>query len=175
MADLPHHGQTQNPTKTGHLSGDAADVGNRPAGARHHERCANSSASRKHHNDSQRLHAADPGQCHGRDELSDAGRFVEEAAEFRKNFRGNAPQCTPVSHGRICKCLKRMAPQVGLEPTTLRLTVAARRSVIVCDGLLSCWIAAWIRAIPRSLALRRFATVFEREGAQKWAQCTAPL
>jgi len=33
---------------------------------------------------------------------------------------------------------KRMAPQVGLERTTLRLTVAASHLVTVCDVLLSC-------------------------------------
>jgi hypothetical protein len=35
----------------------------------------------------------------------------------------NSPESGLAQRELICKCLKRMAPQVGLEPTTLRLTV----------------------------------------------------
>ena len=34
-----------------------------------------------------------------------------------------SPHSTIAEGGGLCKCLKRLAPQVGLEPTTLRLTV----------------------------------------------------
>src|SRR5215469_6969163 len=40
----------------------------------------------------------------------------------RQNSGKTSEAMHPVFHGRICKCVKRMAPQVGLEPTTLRLT-----------------------------------------------------
>jgi hypothetical protein len=44
----------------------------------------------------------------------------------------------PIGRSEQCKCLKRMAPQVGLEPTTLRLTAGCSaiellRSVVMRD------------------------------------------
>ena len=75
-----------NPTKAGHVSGDAADAGNRSTRARHHEGCANSATARKHQDNRQRLHATDSGQCGGGVELTDEGSFVEKAAGFRKDF-----------------------------------------------------------------------------------------
>jgi hypothetical protein len=44
------------------------------------------SATGKHQHNGQRLHAANPGQCDGGVELSDAGGFGEKAAGFRKNL-----------------------------------------------------------------------------------------
>ncbi len=45
----------------------------------------------------------------------------------------NVSQRVPIGRGGLWNCLKRLAPQVGLEPTTLRLTAgcSASRSLIL--------------------------------------------
>jgi hypothetical protein len=43
-------------------------------------------------------------------------------AQLLQTSEYNGSKRFQVRFGGICKCLKRMAPQVGLEPTTLRLT-----------------------------------------------------
>ena len=55
-------------------------------------------------------------QCAGRSELP-LDQFVR--SNFNRQYIGNWPNRSELSS---CKLLKNMAPQVGLEPTTLRLT-----------------------------------------------------
>ena len=43
-----------------------------------------------------------------------------------------------------CKCLKRMAPQVGLEPTTLRLTAGCSAIELLRSGV-PC---GWLTSVP---------------------------
>ena len=44
---------------------------------------------------------------------------------FKKPESATCPNVSPIGKGGLCKWLKRMAPQVGLEPTTLRLTAGS--------------------------------------------------
>src|SRR5437763_829041 len=122
------------PRKAGDLSSDAADGGYRPSGTWIHERRSRSLAARQHQDNGERLYAADTSQCEGGVKLADAGGFLEEAAASGEKLLRNAPQCSPIGGRGGCKCLKRMAPQVGLEPTTLRLTAGCSAIELLRSG-----------------------------------------
>jgi hypothetical protein len=69
----------------------------------------------------------------GLGEAGTSGAYVKLADASQLDAIRSAPLCTIVNHTlrlRVafswettgCKCVKSLAPQVGLEPTTLRLT-----------------------------------------------------
>jgi integrase len=81
---------------------------------------------REYPNHRQRLYAADTDKRDGSDQLAYSGNSRKPEADSRRKSKCNGLQWAPIEKWGFCKCLKRMAPQVGLEPTTLRLTAGLR-------------------------------------------------
>jgi hypothetical protein len=75
-----------------------------------------------HQDNRERVYAGNTDERHGGDQFTDTGDSGEAAGDRCKIARCNVSQRLPIGGVDCCKCLKRMAPQVGLEPTTLRLT-----------------------------------------------------
>jgi hypothetical protein len=73
-----------------------------------------------------------------------AMELVEQDARNNQNLAGGAQKGTqsrPIKLRWFSKCLKKLAPQVGLEPTTLRLTAGCSAIELLRSGntLLACW------------------------------------
>ena len=58
-------------------------------------------------------------------------QFWRSGSLFPQNRKA---QRVPIGGGHSCKCLKRLAPQVGLEPTTLRLTAGCSAIELLRSG-----------------------------------------
>ena len=152
VGNSPHYRQTGYPQKPGHVSSDAGYAGYGHAAPWNDERCPRNPEAREHNNYWQCVHAANTSKCHGSDQLADAGNSGKATGGCHKSGRGNVSQRVPIGRGRSCKWLKRMAPQVGLEPTTLRLTAGCSaiellRSVVdwVVPGR---WVIEFHHSIP---------------------------
>ena len=137
MENPSHRRQAGYSKETRDLSSDAPHAGHRPAGARDDEGCAADLAAREHQDDGRDLHAGISGERALGNQLTDAGHFqpaqvrfeasgepgfLPAETQFFQTSEHNGSKRFQVRFGGICKCLKEMAPQVGLEPTTLRLT-----------------------------------------------------
>jgi len=85
---------------------------------------------------------------------------------------GSITEEPSVTHMRE-RTLGKMAPQAGLEPATLRLTVAARCSNTTLDRASSGNRIGLRSVVPafHTFVLNHFE--FRREWAQKWAQISA--
>ena len=80
-------------------------------------------------------------------------------------------ECGEVLETRPCKLLKGLAPQVGLEPTTLRLTAGSRSFCrVLLPVAVSCWkepISRGVKNLPLAAPCRELPRVAAHCGAQK--------
>jgi hypothetical protein len=58
-----------------------------------------------------------PASIRAANQLPDAGHSCQRAGQWHESGRCNVSQRVPTGGSSLCKCLKRMAPQVGLEST----------------------------------------------------------
>ena len=149
MENPSHRRQAGYSKETRDLSSDAPYAGHCHAGARDDEGRPADLAACQHQDHSRDLHAGNSGERALGHQLSDAGdfqpayertesteepSFSPEEAQFSQTSEHNGSKRFQVRWWGICKWLKRMAPQVGLEPTTLRLTAGCSAIELLRSG-----------------------------------------
>jgi hypothetical protein len=99
----------------------------------------------------------------------------------RQELKGSdstVSNCVQIANQRRCKSLILLAPEVGLEPTTLRLTASEFPSpstaIDCCKPLYTSRLDQFLSAL-RCYLYGLIATDFELAWAQKWAQSFQPL